>query len=101
MPQQNSVFTKTKRTTNTPMVVENVLIDEKEAIKYLDVHIDILSTFQEETKHTIKIDAGIKASYTIRITIPYNKKISFSTLCFSVTFIIQQLSFSQSTKILF
>ena len=34
------VFNKTKRTTNTHMVVDNVVIDEKEAIKCLGVHID-------------------------------------------------------------
>ena len=36
------------------MVVDNVVIDEKEAIKYLGVHIDRLLTFQEETKHILK-----------------------------------------------
>ena len=34
------VSRKTKRTANTQMVVDNVVIDEKEAIKYLGVHID-------------------------------------------------------------
>ena len=47
------VFSKTKRTTNTQMVIENVDIDEKEANKYLDI--DRLLTFQEETKHILKI----------------------------------------------
>ena len=42
------VFSKTKRTTNTHMVVDKKLIDEKEAIKYF--HNDKLLTFQEETK---------------------------------------------------
>ena len=48
------VFSKTKRTANTQIVVDNVVIDEKEAIKYLGVHIDRLLTFQEETKHILK-----------------------------------------------
>ena len=48
------VFSKAKRTANTQMVVDNVVIDEKEAIKYLDVHIDRLLTFQEEAKHILK-----------------------------------------------
>ena len=48
------VFSKTKRTANTQMVVDNVVIEEKEAIKYLGVHIDRLLSFQEETKHIIK-----------------------------------------------
>ena len=49
------VFIKTKGTANTQKVVDNVVIDEKEAIKYLGVHIDILLTFQEETKkHMLK-----------------------------------------------
>ena len=47
------VFSKTKRTTNTQMVIDNVDIDEKEANKYLDI--DRLLTFQEETKHILKI----------------------------------------------
>ena len=34
------VFSKTKRTANTQTVVDNVVIDEKEAIKNLGVHID-------------------------------------------------------------
>ena len=41
------VFKTTKRTTNTHMFVDNVLIYEKEAIKYLGVHTDRLLTFQE------------------------------------------------------
>ena len=48
------IFSKTKRTASTQMVVDNVVIDEKEAIKYLGVHIDRLVTFQEETKHMLK-----------------------------------------------
>ena len=68
------VFSKTKRTTNTQMVVDNVVIDEKEAIKYLGVHIDKLLTFQEETKHIKKMAAGIKTICTIRRTIPDNMK---------------------------
>ena len=48
------VFSNTKRTTNTHMVVDNVAIDEKEAIKYLGFHVDRLLTFQEETKHIQK-----------------------------------------------
>ena len=48
------VFSKTKRTANTHMVVDIVVIDEKEAIKYLGVHIDRLLTFQEESKHILK-----------------------------------------------
>ena len=57
------------------MVVDNIVIDEKEAIKYLDVHIDRLLTFQEETKHILKkMAAGIKTIYTIRRTIPDNMK---------------------------
>ena len=48
------VFSKTKRTTNAQMDVEIVVIDEKEAIKYLGIHIDRLLTFQEETKHILK-----------------------------------------------
>ena len=39
------VFSKTKRTTNTQMDVEIVVIDEKEAIKYLGIRIDRLLTF--------------------------------------------------------
>ena len=48
------VFSKTRWTTNTHMFVDNVVIDEKEAIKYLGVHIDRLLTFQEDTKHILK-----------------------------------------------
>ena len=48
------VFSKTKRIAKTQMVVDSVVIDEKEAIKYLGVHIDRLLTFQEETKHIPK-----------------------------------------------
>ena len=48
------VFSKTKRSANTQMVVDNVVIDEKEAIKYIGVHIDRLLTFQEEAKHILK-----------------------------------------------
>ena len=46
------------------MVVDNVVIDDKEAIKYLGVHIDRLLNFQEETKHILnKMAAGIKTIY--------------------------------------
>ena len=48
------VFSKTKLTTNTHMVLDNVVIDEKQAIKYLGVHTDRLLTFKKETKHTKK-----------------------------------------------
>ena len=34
------------------MVVDNVVIDEKDAIKYLGVYIDRLLIFQEEKKNT-------------------------------------------------
>ena len=46
-------FTKTKRTTNTQMVVDIVVSDEKKAIKYLGVHRDRLLTFQEETNYIL------------------------------------------------
>ena len=48
------VFSKTKRTTNTHMVVDNKVIDEEEAIRYVGVNIDNLLTFQKETKHILK-----------------------------------------------
>ena len=48
------VFSKTKRTANTQMVVDNLVIDEKEAIKFLGVHIDRFLAFQQETKHILK-----------------------------------------------
>ena len=47
------VFSKTKRSTNSHMLNDNVVIDVKEAIKYLGVHIDRLLTFQG-TKHILK-----------------------------------------------
>ena len=57
------------------MVVDNVVIDEKEAIKYLGVHIDRLLNFQEETKHILnKMAASIKTIYEIKRTIPDNMK---------------------------
>ena len=57
------------------MVVDNVVIDEKEAIKYLGVHIDRLLIFQEETKHILnQMAAGIKTIYAIRRTSPDNMK---------------------------
>ena len=48
------VFSKTKRTAYTQMAADTVVIDEKEAIKYLGVHIDRLLTFQEDAKHILK-----------------------------------------------
>ena len=68
------VFSKTKRTTNTHMAVDIVVIDEKEAIKHLGVQIDRLLTFQEATKHKLKKWLPVLRLYTIRRTIPGNKK---------------------------
>ena len=48
------VLSRTKRTTSTHMVVDNVVIDGKEATKNLGVHIDRLLTFQEETNYILK-----------------------------------------------
>ena len=48
------VFTKTKRTTNTYIVVDNIVIDEKEAIKVLGIQIDRIKACQEETKYMLK-----------------------------------------------
>ena len=63
------VFSKTKRTANTHMVVDNVVIGEKESIKYLE-----FLTFQKETKHIIKIGAGVKTNNTKKRTIPDNMR---------------------------
>ena len=49
------------------MVVEHVVIDDKETIKYLGVHFDRSLTFQEETKRILKkLAAGFKTIYTIK-----------------------------------
>ena len=79
------VLSKTKQTANAQMVDDNVVIDEKEAIKYLGVRIDRLLTFQEETKHILKkMAAGIETIHTIRGTIPDNlKKLILNALVLS------------------
>ena len=69
------IFSETKLTTNTQMVIDNVVIDEKEAMKYLGVYVDRLLNFPRRNKtHTKKMATGIKTIYTIRRTIPQDMK---------------------------
>ena len=68
------------------MVVDNVVIDEKDAIKYLGVYIDRLLIFQEEKKHILKMAAVVKTIYTMRKAIPKNmKKLNLNALVLSNT----------------
>ena len=46
------VFSKTKLPTNTHMVVDNVVIDERESIKYLGVHLLTDYYFSKKKQNT-------------------------------------------------